>query len=564
MGRGVDRRQFLAYFSGLGLGSTLLPGILWSRIAGAQSEEVTKELVLEAQRLAGLDLTDEECEQMVRGLNGNVRSYRQIREVNVSNDVAPAIEFNPLPAGRSVAPGPVRATPPDHKGLTRPSNDDELAFLTVSQLAHLIKSGQITSEELTRIYLDRLKKYDADLQCVVSLTEELALRQARQADREIAAGRYRGPLHGIPWGAKDLLAAKGYRTTWGAKPYEDQVIDTDATVVERLTEAGAVLVAKLTLGALAMGDVWYGGRTNNPWNVERGSSGSSAGPAAATAAGLVGFAIGTETLGSIVSPCTACGVTGLRPTYGRVSRYGAMALSWSMDKIGPICRSVDDCALVFAAVTGPDGRDTTLVDAPFEWNSSAPPSNLRVGYVESSFSDSYRTRQNGQEVLDTFQRIGIDLIPIELPDSYPTSALRIILNAEAAAAFDELTLSNRDDLLVRQVSGAWPNAFRQARFIPAVEYIQANRVRRLIMEEMATVFDKVDVYLTSPFGGGNLLTTNLTGHPSVVLPNGFSENGMPTSVTLTGNLFREDQVLAVAKAYQDATDHHLKRPPLNG
>lgn len=531
-------------------------------MAAAQSAEVTADLVKEAQKLAGLELTDDEVEMVARTVSRAQRDLEELRAFRLPNDVLPALQFNPLLPGTAVPngvpPGVSFAAP----RVERPADLEEAAFWPITQLSALIKNRLVTSRELTEMYLRRLKKYDEQLHCVVSLTEALALEQADRADREIAAGNYRGPLHGIPWGAKDLLATKGYRTTWGAKPFEEQIFDVNAAVVERLEQAGAVLVAKLTLGALAMGDVWYGGKTRNPWNTEQGSSGSSAGPGAATAAGLVGFSIGTETLGSIVSPSTACGVTGLRPTFGRVSRYGAMALSWSMDKIGPMCRSAADCALVLDAIHGPDERDPSLITAPFGWHSESDIRDLRIGYLEDAFSGSYREKNHGQAVLDTFDKLGVERIPLTLPSDYPLGAMRSILNAEAAAAFDDLTRSNRDDLLVRQQANAWPNIFRAAHFTPAVDYIQANRVRTRLMEDMARVFEKVDVFLSSPYGGNNLLITNLTGHPAVVMPNGFSDRGMPTSVTVTASLFREDHALSAAHAFQEATDHHRKRPPL--
>jgi Asp-tRNA(Asn)/Glu-tRNA(Gln) amidotransferase A subunit family amidase len=399
------------------------------------------------------------------------------------------------------------------------------------------------------------------LECVITFTEELALAQANRADKEIASGHYRGPLHGIPWGAKDLLSTTGIKTTWGAMPYKDQIIDVDATVVKRLKEAGAVLVAKLTMGALAWGDVWFDGKTKNPWNPEQGSSGSSAGSASATAAGLVGFSIGTETWGSIVSPSTRCGVTGLRPTYGRVSRYGAMALSWSMDKIGPICRSVEDCSLVFNAIYGPDGKDFTVVNLPFNWDPALNLKDIRIGYLKKLFERKYRNKKNDEASIEAIRSLGVELVPFDLPE-LPVNALSFILNAEAAAAFDELTRSNRDDLLVRQIKQAWPNSFRQARLIPAVEYIQANRIRTLLMEEMARKMKGIDVYIAPSFGGNNLLLTNLTGHPAVVVPNGFDEKGSPTSISFIGNLFEEAKTLRVAKAYQDVTDFHRKHPDL--
>ena len=449
--------------------------------------------------------------------------------------------------------------------LFRSADLEEAAFWPVTKLAELIRTRQVTSLELTRMYLDRLKRYGPTLECTITLTEERALEQARRADEEIAAGRYRGPLHGIPWGVKDLLAVKGYPTTWGAEPYVDQVIDMDAAAVRRLDEAGAVLVAKLTVGALAMGDVWYGGKTRNPWNLEQGSSGSSAGSAAATVAGLVGFSLGTETLGSIVSPSTRCGATGLRPTFGRVSRHGAMALSWSMDKIGPICRSVEDCALVFDAIHGADEHDPSSRDAPFVWDANIDVRGLRIGYLKSGFDDEPESeparewRRMDREVLDVLRSLGVELIPFELPGDLPVGALRLILHAECAAAFDDLTRSGRDRMMEERSS--WPNTFRQARFIPAVEYIQANRARTLVMAALDEAMRDIDVFVTPSYAGDVLLMTNLTGQPAVVLPNGFRADGTPVSISFIGNLWGEAETLAVAKAYQDATEFHLRRPP---
>jgi Asp-tRNA(Asn)/Glu-tRNA(Gln) amidotransferase A subunit family amidase len=408
------------------------------------------------------------------------------------------------------------------------------------------------------MYIERLKRFDSQLLCVVSFTEARALEAAKRADEEIAKGKYRGMLHGIPYGAKDLLAVKGTKTTWGSVPYKEQTIDETATVVQRLDDAGAVLIAKLTLGELAWGDVWFGGMTRNPWDLEDGSSGSSAGSASATSAGCVAFAIGTETWGSIVSPSTRCGVTGLRPTFGRVSRAGAMALSWSMDKIGPICRTVEDCAIVLDVIDGPDGVDAAVVDAPFVYSARTKLSDLKVGYVKSMFDEDYPNKANDAAVLDKLRELGATLVPVELP-KIPAQSLTCILTVEAATAFEDLTRLNRDDQMVRQIKNAWPNTLRAARFIPAVEYIQANRARTLLMREFDAL--PVDVYITPAFGGDNLLYTNLTGHPSVVLPNGFNEDGNPTSITFMGRLFEEGKVLAVAKAYQDATNWHLKHPP---
>ncbi|MFQ5511908.1 MAG: amidase, partial [Candidatus Krumholzibacteriia bacterium] len=483
------------------------------------------------------------------------------RTLHIDNAVPPSLQFNPVPAGKVLAKKRKRfvASRPGHVEV--PRDIEALAFYSVRDLSELIRRRKITSTRLTRMYLDRLKKYGPRLECVITLTEDLALEQARRADEEIAKGKYRGYLHGIPYGAKDLLAVEGYKTTWGAEPYKEQTIGRNATVIEKLEEAGAVLVAKLTLGALAWGDVWYGGMTRNPWNLEQGSSGSSAGSASATAAGLVAFAIGTETWGSIVSPSTRCGTTGLRPTYGRVSRAGAMALSWSMDKIGPICRTVEDCALVFDAIIGADGLDQTVVDLPFNYNPQVKLRKLRVGYLEKSFGGDYPFKDTDAATLEALRALGANLVPIELPD-YPVEALGYILSAEAAAAFDELTRSNRDDLMVRQIKNAWPNVFRSSRFIPAVEYIQANRLRYTIIQEMEKIMTGVDVYVSPSFEGNNLLLTNLTGHPCVVLPNGFNEEGSPVSITFIGRLFDEAKLLAVAKAYQDASGFHKKHPPL--
>jgi Asp-tRNA(Asn)/Glu-tRNA(Gln) amidotransferase A subunit family amidase len=440
-----------------------------------------------------------------------------------------------------------------------PGDINELAFYSIGELAELIRTKQITSTELTKFFLNRLAKYDPELHCVITLTEERALYQAKLMDEEIAQGKYRGMLHGIPFGAKDLLAAKNYKTTWGAKPYKDQIIDEDATVIKNLEKAGAVLCAKLTLGALAWGDVWFGGMTRNPWDTLKGSSGSSAGSASSVSAGLLPFAIGTETWGSIVSPSTVCGTTGLRPTYGRVSRTGAMALSWSMDKIGPICRSAEDLAIVFYAMYGPDGIDQTLYDVPFNYEPVIDFKKLKIGYLKSDFDKLYDFHTRDSITLSKLKELGAELIPLELP-SLPVNDLSIILSAEAGAAFDELTRSNRDDLLVRQIKDAWPNVFRSSRFIPAVEYINANRIRFLLIQQMQELMEEIDIYIAPSWEGENLLLTNLTGHPCVVLPNGFSEDGTPTSITFIGRLYDEGRLIAFAKKYQEATDFDKKHP----
>ncbi len=511
-----------------------------------------------AAGLIDLQLTEAEIDSMLPDLQDQLESYQAMRETSVENAVRPALVFDPVPRGRAGLDKRdlLRVSPTSNREL--PDDLEDLAFWSVRDLAELVRTRQVTSTQLTKMYLERLKRHGPTLECVITLTEERALEQAAQADKELAAGKYRGLLHGIPYGAKDLLAVKGYKTTWGAEPYKEQTIDETATVIRKLDEAGAVLVAKLTLGALAWGDVWFGGTTKNPWDLEQGSSGSSAGPASATSAGLVAFAIGTETWGSIVSPCTRCGVTGLRPTFGRVSRSGAMALSWSMDKIGPICRSVEDCAIVFDVIRGPDGDDPTIVDAPFSYEFDEDIHEMRIGYLPEDFERDGYFHKSDSIALGVLREMGIDLIPVELPD-YPIYPLGIILSAEAAAAFDELTRSGRDDLLVRQIKNAWPNAFRTARFIPAVEYIQANRIRSMIIREMEEI--DVDVYLAPSFGE-NLLLTNLTGHPCVVLPDGFDEDGNPVSITFIGQPFGEGKLLAFARAYQEKTGFHRIHPPL--
>jgi Asp-tRNA(Asn)/Glu-tRNA(Gln) amidotransferase A subunit family amidase len=547
----------------------ILPGVLFLVSMGlniyfvAGRRGIHSQTLAAAEEIIGLDFTSKERKLMLKDVHENREAFEEIRAIPMDNSIPPAVIFNPeVPGFRHVDGKDGFAVSKTGKFMA-PENLEDAAFYTIQELAYFIKTHQITSTDLTKMYLARLKRYGPQLECVITLMEEAALYQAEQADKEIAAGKYRGPLHGIPWGAKDLLATAGNKTTWGAMPYKDQVIDEDATVVKKLREAGAVLVAKLTMGALAWGDVWFGGKTRNPWNIEEGSSGSSAGSAAAVSAGLVAFAIGTETWGSIISPSTQCRVTGLRPTFGRVSRHGAMALSWSMDKIGPICRSVEDCAIVFHAIYGPDGKDLTVTDLPFRWDPSLPLNSIRIGYLMKVFEEDTANTGKNEEILKTLRNRGADLIPFELPD-FPVSPMAFILNAEAAAAFDELTRSNRDDLLVRQERYAWPNVFRQARFIPAVEYIQANRTRTLLMRAMAEKMKNIDVFVAPSYGGETLLLTNLTGHPAVVVPAGVNVQGRSTSITFIGNLFEEGKTLAVAKAFQDATTYHLEHPDIQG
>jgi Asp-tRNA(Asn)/Glu-tRNA(Gln) amidotransferase A subunit family amidase len=525
------------------------------------SQTIGKANIKSAEIIIGLDFTDAERDSMIDFLKEQLESYNKIREVNLTNNIPPAILFNPIPVGFNFPKGKSLVKYSDYSYVKMPNDKNEIAFYSVGELAELIRTRQITSIELTEFFIDRLEKYDPVLHCVISMTKERAFKQAKLMDEEIAAGKYRDILHGIPFGVKDLLATKDYKTTWGAAPFKDQMIDEDAAVIKKLEEAGGVLVAKLTMGALAWGDVWFGGITRNPWDTTKGSSGSSAGSASAVSAGLVPFAIGTETWGSIVSPSTVCGTTGLRPTYGRISRTGAMALSWSMDKIGPICRTAEDLAMVFNVINGLDGFDQTLYDVPFNYDHNINFKIFKIGYLKSDFNKQYDFHINDSITLAKLKVLGAELIPIDLP-KLPTNDLSIILSAEAAAAFDELTRSNKDDILVRQIKNAWPNSFRSSRFIPAVEYINANRIRFLLIQEMQKLMEQVDLFVAPSWEGDSSLFTNLTGHPCVVIPNGFSEEGTPTSITFIGRLFDEGRLVAFAKKYQDATGFHTQHPPM--
>ncbi len=521
-------------------------------------DKISNVMISQAENLIGLHFNEAECDSMSDELKDNLKNYLEIREMDILNDNPVAFLFNPIPVGLEFKrkQESIKWSEPQHPVI--PDDLEQIAFYSIRELAELIQTGKVTSTQLTEMYLQRLKKYDSLLHCVITFTEDLAMKQAHKVDKEIAVGHYRGLLHGIPYGAKDLFAVKDYKTTWGAMPFKEQYIDETATVIQKLEEAGAVLIAKLSLGALAWGDVWYGNQTRNPWNLEQGSSGSSAGSASATAAGLVAFSIGSETWGSIVSPSDRCGTSGLRPTFGRVSRHGAMALSWTMDKIGPICRSVEDCAIVFNTIRGRDGLDQTVLDLPFNYNPDIDLSTLKIGYLKDEFEKDTINTINNNITLNKLRELGADLIPIDLPEM-PISALSFILTAEAAAAFDDLTRSGKDSLLVRQIKNAWPNVFRASRFIPAVEYIQANRLRYQLVQKMAKIMKKIDVYV-APSLGTNLLSTNLTGHPCVVVPNGFNEQDNPTSISFIGRLYDEGTLSAVAKTYQDATEFHRKHP----
>lgn len=527
---------------------------------------ITADTMDAAQQLAGIDLPVAERESSRPIVVRNRENYHLLRGVPVPSETEPAFSFRPpRPSARAAAPVVRRVSTLPVARARKLASIEELAFDPVHTLAPMVAARQVSATDLTKMYVDRLKRHDAALMCVVTLTEELALEQAAQADKEIRAGRYRGPLHGIPYGIKDLFATKGVPTTWGAQPYAHQVFDYDATAVVRLREAGAVLVAKLSTGELAVGDLWFRGRTRNPWNPQRGASGSSAGPAAAAAAGLVGFAIGTETGGSIISPASTCGAVGLRPTYGRISRHGCMTLRWTLDKVGPITRSLRDAALVLEAVHGPDGHDDTVPDIPFRWNGGRDVRKLRVGYVERELSgvggddQAAARRPLFDAALEVYRKAGATLVPITLPD-LPAAAIYAVLNAEAGAMFDDLTRSGDINQLADPGPNSRANQLRASRFIPAVEYIRAQRVRTLLLQRMNALFEDIDVFLAPP-NSDSVTMSNLTGHPAVVLPAGFVED-MPVGLMLTGKLWDEATLLRAAAAFEAATEWHRARPPL--
>ncbi|HEX3348287.1 MAG TPA: amidase, partial [Acetobacteraceae bacterium] len=469
-----------------------------------------------AERLLGIRYTDAERAEMRDNLPGQVELAVRRRAVKLPNALPPATLFDPRLPG-FVMPAQTALNIP-RAAPAPPPSDEDIAFAPVHRLSAWIAGGQLSSVRLTRIYLDRIRRHAASLFCFATVTETLALAQAERADALLAGGKWLGPLHGIPYAAKDILDTAGITTGWGAEPFATRVPDSDAAVVRRLAEAGAVLIGKTSVGALAYGDIWYGGRTRNPWNTEEGSSGSSAGSASAVAAGLAGFAIGTETLGSIVSPCARCGTTGLRPTFGRVSRAGAMALCWSLDKIGPITRAVEDTALILAAINGLDPRDECSIAAPFGWDATGSAIGMRVGYNEADFTDPLDIA-----ALDAVRAVGAVAVPITLPD-LPYDALRHLLFAEAAAAFEDLTLEDTDDTLARQDPGAWPNSFRKARFLSAVDHIQLDRLRRRVMQEIDAIFRRVDVLLAPAMTGPMTVVGNMTGHPCLTIRAGFAEH----------------------------------------
>lgn len=526
------------------------------------SQRLARRDVVSTQKLIGLQFSKSEIDTMLPYLQDNRKGYDSMRKYKLSNYVAPAVLFSPKPSSFEWKKRD-RQCEWQVKPIELPDNTHEIAFLPVTELAHLIKQKKITSTALTRIYLDRLKQFGDTLKTVVTITESLALQQAAQADEEIAQGKYRGLLHGIPYGIKDLFAVPGYKTTWGAEPYQQQVINAKAEVVQRLEDAGAVLVAKLTTGALARGDVWFGGKTKNPWDLKQGASGSSAGSASATAAGLVPFAIGTETLGSVLSPSARCGVTGLRPTFGAISRDGCMTLSWSMDKVGVIARSAQDCALVFHAIKGSNGKKLSDQALDYEFGFKPRPNltGLKIGYFKKMFGkDTTVTRKIDSVALQVLRQLGAQLVEVEMPDSIPFDAFDIILRAEAGSFFDELVRSHQDRLMSEQDKGSRANSLRQARFISAVEYLQANRFRKVLIEKFNQIVSGFDV-LIAPANGRNIsLATNLTGHPAMAIPNGFDKKGRPTSITFIGNLYDEAPLLEAAYLFQQNTEWKERHP----
>jgi len=571
----IDRRAFVEACAAVGL-TGLLPGAVYAQVDD-EDQEITVDHIAAAETVAGVSFTSEEREMMVDDLNENLKQYEQVREMDLPNSSRPAEVFDPRIGGAKIpdVPDNQDGASAELPAPERPSTSTDLAYAGVAQLASLLRAGEVTSVELTELYLQRLKAYDDELHAVISYTEDRAMEAARQADKEIASGNWRGPLHGIPYGGKDLLAVEGTKTTWGAEPYKEQVLDETAAVIKRLDEAGAVLVAKLALGALAWGDVWYERKTRNPWNIEQGSSGSSAGPAAAVSAGCVPFAIGSETLGSIVSPSTRTGVTGHRPTFGTVSRHGAMALSWTMDKLGPITRSALDAALVYDVIRGRDPRDPSTVDTPFPFDPTSPLSDLNVGVLESAFGGDYDNAEADQQTLEVLRGMGVDMTPVELPSDLPVGAMLNTLEVEAASAFDKLTRTDGIDEMVRQSEDAWPHVFRTARMVPAVEHVQMRRARTELMQQTHVALEDIDVFVSPSFQGGTLSITNLTGHPCVCVPNAFhpatSEEDepeppdyrkQPGSISFIGALYRDDAVLRLAHAYQQETDFDERRPPV--
>lgn len=539
----------------------LIPVFVFSLQIQAQPAMDSIRLVRQTAALYDLEYTVAEADSMLEGLKEFATYYSTLHKTPALNHIPFPFAFNPA-LMQPVQQDKQKPVNWQYKKVELPANREALAFYSISELGYLLRSKKITSTALTQFFLNRLKKWGDTLECVIMLTEDMAMAAAKRADAEMARGLYRGPLHGIPYGLKDLFSVKNTRTTWGSTPYKDQYIDEDAFVYSKLNEAGAVLCAKLSLGALAFNNKWFGGETRNPWNLAQGSSGSSAGSAAATAAGLLPFAIGTETWGSIVSPSTRCGVTGLRPTFGTVSRSGAMVLCWSLDKIGPICRSAEDAAMVYDAIRGTDGKDASAALHVFNYPERPDFSKLRIAYAANHFA-RLRKEAPEWEVLNVFRAMGASPQPVNFPDTMERigAIMNIVLSAEAAAAFDELTRSNRDDLIERQDKGFWPNIFRTGRLIPAVEYINANRFRHELCTEVNRFMNQIDLVILPTFSGNQLALTNLTGHPVICLPAGKPRNGgAPPGITFAANLYQEGILLAVAKAFQERTGFHREHP----
>ena len=530
---------------------------------GTQRKSFTKNDIKASQKLIGIEFSKQRIDTLYDYLGQNKKGYDSLRRYKIESEVFPALLFDPKPQGLEIPKSTNTSisweVPND---VERPDNFNELAFYTIPKLASLIKSKKVSCLELTKFFLKRLKKYSPKLECTITITEELALQQAKQLDDELANGTYRGILHGIPYGVKDLMSVAGYPTTWGAAPYKTQQIEETATVVRRLNKAGGVLVAKLVSGALARGDVWFGGKTKNPWDVTKGASGSSAGSGSATAAGLVPFALGTETLGSITSPSSKNGITGLRPTYGVVSRHGVMPLSWSMDKVGPMCRNAEDCAIVFSFIRGKDVKDKTTTDIPFVYEPKKDIKTLKVAYLKDDIEkDTSKSKTNLLKAMDTFKKMGIEPTPINLPTDVPFNGFDIILRAESGAFFDDLVRSGDVDVMVEQHKRSRANSLRQSRFIPAVEYLQANRHRQVLIEKMHQLMKEFDVLISPSFGNRQLVITNLTGHPVIAIPTGLDDENMPTSLTLVGNLYDEGNILLLAEHFQEKTDFDELHPP---
>jgi Asp-tRNA(Asn)/Glu-tRNA(Gln) amidotransferase A subunit family amidase len=594
------RRRFMTHFASVGLGSTLAPGILWARMQDAGAKKLTVEMVADAMKLSGLEFNEADLKSMIDAANQNLTRYEELRTVHIPNDVSPPFHFSPLVPGLEVNRTKLAFRLSAAPTVKRPVNLEEAAFWPVRHLAELIRTRQVTSVELTEMYLARLHRYNAKLNNVVTFLDDLGRSEAKRADAEIAAGRYKGPLHGIPWGAKDIISVKGYKTTWGSPAFKDQSFDYDASVVELLRDAGAVLIAKVTTGELASGDQWFGGQTKSPWNLSQGSSGSSAGPSSATAAGCIGFGIGSETSGSILSPAARCGLAGLRPTFGRVSRHGVMALSWTQDRLGPLCRYAEDCAIVMQAIAKPDGRDMSVSDIPFNWNAQLDVKKLRVGIIQESFDEltNADAKRNAAHTLDTLRSVGVSkLVPVTVPETpFNLNGISAI-GVESAVFFDEQARSGR----MKEARGG---GRYNGRLVPAVEYLKLQRARMMMMMKLAEATANVDVYVVASNntgvgeggrGGGrgrgadapgtttpdssatpasttsepprpqgptqrHFTMANLACYPAVNVPNGFTESGSPTNAVFYARPFGEMEALALAKAYQDAAGFHLKRP----